>query len=198
MPIPDRPRQFLPFRGEAVLTWPEDAAIDLFHTQPTMGAVTFSDGTRFVEPLAAVLEEAAADRAATQPIAGGAFAVEDILTWDDEALDLVDARAWKLVTSLLNANARIEQAQAIMIPPQRELPLRPHVAGTASVVMLVTGSGLQLRHQALKMAPVPPPSNFGPGSMLAHPSTMRPCVTENRGEAPVWLLTWDFQPVAES
>lgn len=190
-----RPNQLIPFQGKHMLVWPEDAAIDLFHTEPTIGAITFSDADRYLSTLTALLEEAAADRTRTQPIAGGAFVVEDILQWEDDALDLVDARAWKFVSSMLGKRVRTEQAHAIMIPRQRELPLRPHALGKASVVMLVQGSGLYLRHHALNVGPVAPPQRFGQGGMLAHPSTMRPCVAENTSDAPIWLLAWDYMPV---
>ena len=190
----ERPNNLIPFQGRHLPTWPEDAAIDLFHTRPTIGAIGFSDSARYLEPLRELLEEAAADRERTQPIAGGAFAVEDILSWESEALEVADARAWKLVTSMLGSNVRTEAAQAILVPPQRELPLRPHAVGTASVVMLVAGSGLELRHHSLQMEPVRPPPRFAAGGMLAHPSTMRPCVTDNTSEAPVWLLCWDYRP----
>ncbi|MEQ9010764.1 hypothetical protein [Algiphilus sp.] len=186
----------IPFQGSHLLVWPEDAAIDLFHTEPTIGAITFSDAERYLPALVDVLEEAAADRARIQPIAGGAFVVEDILQWEDDALEVADARAWKFVSSMLGKRVRTEQAHAIMIPRQRELPLRPHALGTASVVMLVQGSGLYLRHHELNVGPVPPPQRFGQGGMLAHPSTMRPCVAENTGDGPVWLLSWDYQPVS--
>lgn len=189
-----RPHGLIPFQGGHLPTWPEDAAIDLFHTGPTIGAITFSDSARYLALLHELLEEAAADRRRTQPIAGGAFAVEDILSWESDALDVADARAWKLVTSMLGSNVRTEAAQAILVPPQRELPLRPHAVGTASVVMLVAGGGLQLRHHTLQMDPVHPPAKFEVGSMLAHPSTMRPCVSENTGTEPVWLLCWDYRP----
>lgn len=188
-----RPHRLIPFQDGHLPTWPEDAAIDLFHTQPTIGAIAFSDSARYLPALLVTLEAAAADRGRLEPIAGGAFVLDEVLAWDDEALNVVDTRAWKLVTSMLGVNARTEQAQAIMVPPQRELPLRPHGAGTASVVMLVRGDGLELRHHTLHMDPVTPPKRFAEGGMLAHPSTMRPCVTENTGDAPVWLLSWDYQ-----
>lgn len=197
MALTHRPHGLIPFHGTHLPTWPEDAAIDLFNTQPTLGAITFSDAARYLEELRELLEEAAVDRQTLQPIAGGAFAVEQILDWDSDALDVADARAWKLVTSMLNCQVRTEQAQAIMVPPGRELPLRPHAVGTASVVMLVAGSGLQLRHHTLRMEPVATPAGFVPGSMLAHPSTMRPCVTDNTSDAPIWLLAWDYAKLAQ-
>jgi hypothetical protein len=192
MSIPDRPRSFHRVDGETLFTWPEDAAIDLFHTGPTVGSVRFSDSQRWLPRLQGLVLEAAADRSAMEPIAGGAFRIDDILEWEDGVLDLIDARAWKLVTSMLSSQVRVAQASAIVVPANRELPMRQSSTGHASVVMLVDGGGLELRHESIRMAPVQPPANFEPGGMIAHPSSMRPCVLSHAGPDPVMLLTWDY------
>ena len=73
--------------------WPEDAAIELFHQQPTMGAIRFSDTAIYIEELRAEIETQALNRERTEPIAGGAFKLHDVDQWTSPAANLVTARA---------------------------------------------------------------------------------------------------------
>jgi hypothetical protein len=177
-----------------LLVWPEDAAIDLFHARPQMGAVTFSDAALYLGDLAQSMRQRLRGDAAREPLAGGAFRLAGLSDWDLPAMELACSRALKLVMSMLHTqDVQLVASAAVLVPPGRSLPMRPHGAGRVSVVALIAGEGLYLLHERIRMAPAQPPPQFLPGGMIAHPSTMRPCVEENRSTDPVLLLTWDYE-----
>lgn len=172
--------------------WPEDAAIELFHQQPTMGAIRFSDTAIYIEQLRAEIETQALNRERTEPIAGGAFKLHDVDQWTSPAASLVTARAHKLVTSMLNSERlSLQTAMAIVVPRGRALPARGIDGARASAVSLLAGGGLYLQHERIDGLVVQAPHE-APGLMLAHPSTMRPCVRENIALRPVVIVVWDY------
>lgn len=189
---PDRDETGGARRASALPLWPEDAAIELFHQQPTMGAIRFSDAASYVEELRDEIETQALNRARTEPIAGGAFKLHDMDQWTSPAASLVTARAHRLVMSMLNSERLSPQAaSAIVVPRGRALPARAVTGSGASAVMLLAGSGLYLQHERIGGLAVQAPHE-APGLMLAHPSTMRPCVRENIALQPVVIMAWDY------
>lgn len=176
----------------ALPMWPEDAAIDLFHRQPTMGAIRFSDAEIYVSALASEIESRVLDRGRVEPIAGGGLKIEQAQAWESPAARLIHERALRLVTSMLNTGeVELLDCSAMVIPPGRELPPRTAPDARASVVALLAGGGLYLRHQRLPEVSSTP-SMQSAGLMIAHPSTMRPCVLANTGDRAALLMSWDY------
>ncbi|PWN54895.1 hypothetical protein DEH80_14980 [Abyssibacter profundi] len=192
---PDTVTQTMQIDTGEITVWPENLAIDLVHTSPTIGRIRFLDQARYHEALFEALAEAEEDRSRSAPRAGGHARIEEFDAWDTPEAELLRLRAVKFCRALMNTDAiALQTADVLVVRRGQQIPAYQPERCVASLTYVLSGDTRFLfQHSSLGQHRFLVPEDTRPGDCFAAPNDMVLSVPPVASQVPLMLVSFGFR-----